>query len=114
MCTSKNTTPLFYKERKTYLGYSIGLDLLGAASYLIPGIGEIGDGFYAPFYGMMIFYMYKRNGKNAAMTGGILGTIEEILPGTDIFPTATLMWLYTYVLKKNNTLALMTQRKTNV
>ena len=27
--------------------------------------------------------------------------IEEIIPGFDLIPTFTLMWLYTYVLKKS-------------
>ena len=107
MIISEQTKDNFNKERKTYLWYSLGLDLLGMASYLLPGLGEISDGFYGPFYGMMIFYMYKRNGKTAAMTGGIFGTIEEVLPGTDIFPTATLMWLYFYVFKKDEILERM-------
>ena len=109
---SESTLNTFKKAKKTYLLYSVGLDLLGAASYLLPGMGEISDGFYAPFYGAMIFYMYKRNGKIPAMTGGILGMVEEILPGTDIFPTATLMWLFTYVFRKEEVLKEMEMRNT--
>ena len=37
-----------------------------------------------------------RKGKLAS----VLVFLEEILPGTDIIPTFTLMYLYTYVWKK--------------
>jgi hypothetical protein len=110
MAFSEDTLTTFKKSSKRCLWSSIGLDLLGAASYLLPGMGEISDGFYAPFYGMMIYYMYKENGKVPAMTGGIIGMIEEILPGTDIFPTASLMWFYVYVIKKNETLKRLQER----
>jgi hypothetical protein len=41
--------------------------------------------------------MYKGKIGQAA---GIVTFIEEIIPGLDVVPTFTLMWLYTYVFKK--------------
>ena len=31
---------------------------------------------------------------------GLFGTIEELSPFTDVIPTFTITWFYTYVLKK--------------
>jgi hypothetical protein len=33
-------------------------------------------------------------------TAGVLTFLEELLPGIDIIPTFTLMWIYTFVFKK--------------
>jgi hypothetical protein len=33
-------------------------------------------------------------------TAGVLAFLEELLPGLDIIPSFTLMWLYTYVIKR--------------
>ena len=42
--------------------------------------------------------MYRgTQGKIAA----VVVFLEEILPGLDIIPTFTLMWLYTFIWKKN-------------
>jgi hypothetical protein len=42
--------------------------------------------------------MYKGSiGKVA----GVVSFLEEILPATDIIPSFTIMWFYTYVFKKN-------------
>lgn len=32
--------------------------------------------------------------------GGLLGTVEELLPGLDFIPSFTLMWFYTYYIQK--------------
>ena len=40
--------------------------------------------------------MYKGKVGQAA---GIFTFVEEIIPGFDIIPSFTLMWLYTYVFK---------------
>jgi len=42
--------------------------------------------------------MYRgTQGKIAA----VIVFLEEILPGLDVIPTFTLMWLYTFIWKKN-------------
>jgi len=65
---------------------SLGLDMLGNATYFAPGVGEFGDTVFAPASAVMLKMMYNANGV------AMLGLVEELLPGTDIFPTATVAW----------------------
>lgn len=94
-----------FEERKgRHLTYSILLDLGGMATYLLPFLGEGFDIIYAPFYGIAIFTMYRMRAASAAI-GGVGGFVEEILPmATDWIPTASIMWAYNYVLKRDSTL----------
>ncbi len=76
---------------------SIIFDAIGYVSFFIPGIGEFSDIVWAPVSGWLMMRLYKgRAGKIA----GIIAFVEEALPGLDVIPTFTLMWLYTHVLKK--------------
>lgn len=69
-------------------------DAIGMVTYLIPVAGPFLDLLWAPYAAKKMSEMYSgRKGKIAS----ILVFIEEILPGTDIIPTFTLMWLYTFV-----------------
>jgi hypothetical protein len=78
------------------LAMSIIFDAVGYASFIIPGLGEFVDLAWAPAAAFLMTKMYKGNtGKIAA---GV-AFVEEILPGLDVIPTFTLMWLYTYVFK---------------
>lgn len=71
-------------------------DLIGMATMSIPVIGPFLDLAWAPFAAKKMSEMYPgRNGKLAY----ILVFIEEILPFTDIIPSFTLMWVYTYLIK---------------
>lgn len=80
------------KYKKLALG--ILFDALGYVTFLIPGIGEFGDIVWAPASAWLMTKLYKgRTGKIAAA----VSFIEEAMPGLDIIPTFTLMWLYTYV-----------------
>ncbi|OBQ56368.1 hypothetical protein JJL45_13955 [Tamlana sp. s12] len=73
---------------------SIVLDLIGCVSYFFPGVGEFIDVVWAPISGWIMTKMYKgKPGKIA----GVVSFVEEVLPGTDIIPTFTIMWFYTYV-----------------
>ena len=72
-------------------------DLIGMASYLVPGFGELIDFIWAPISGLAMFIMYK--GLKGAV-GGVFGAVEEILPGLDFIPSFTLMWFYTYYIQK--------------
>lgn len=65
----------------------VGLDLMGDASYFIPGLGEGIDIAYAPAQAIALKMMFHYSGLP------ILGFTEEILPGTDIIPSATIGWL---------------------
>ena len=83
------------KYKKLVLG--LLFDGVGMLSFTIPFIGEFSDLIWAPVAGWLMTRMYKgKIGQGA----GIFTFIEEIIPGLDIIPTFTLMWLYSYVFKK--------------
>ena len=85
------------KENKIkYLLLGLLFDALGMASFLIPGIGEFTDLIWAPISGWLMTRMYKGRIGQAA---GIFTFVEELLPGLDIIPSFTIMWIYTYLLK---------------
>lgn len=83
------------KYAKLFL--SLFFDGIGMLSYLIPWIGEISDLVWAPLSGLLMSKLYKGNIGKAAT---LFVIIEEALPGLDIIPTFTLMWIYTYLYKK--------------
>lgn len=64
----------------------IGLDFMGNASYLLPALGEVGDFGFAPAQAVALKMMFNANGIAA------LGLVEELLPYTDVVPTATIAW----------------------
>jgi len=73
------------------------LDGIGMISFSIPLIGEFSDVIWAPIAAIIMARMYKgRVGKVA----GVLTFIEEIIPFTDIIPSFTLTWIYTYYFQK--------------
>lgn len=75
-------------------------DAIGMASYAVPVIGPFLDLIWAPYAAKLMSGMYPgKKGKIAS----VIVFLEEILPGTDIIPTFTLMWLYTFVWKKETT-----------
>lgn len=75
----------------------LAYDLVGMATLGIPVIGPFLDLLWAPYAAKKMSEMYPgRKGKLAS----VLVFLEEILPGTDFIPTFTLMYLYTYVWKK--------------
>lgn len=76
---------------------SIILDLFGYATYAIPFLGELGDIVWAPVAGYLMTRIYKGT---AGKVGGIVAFIEEVVPFTDFIPSFSLMWVYTYVIKK--------------
>ena len=70
---------------------SIVLDIIGIIP--IPFM----DVIWAPISGYLMTRMYKgKEGKIA----GIISFLEEIIPFTDVIPTFTIMWFYSYVIKK--------------
>ncbi len=83
-------------RNKTFVK-GIAYDLIGMATVAIPLVGPFLDLLWAPYAAKKMSEMYPgRRGKLAS----VLVFIEEILPGTDIIPTFTLMYLYTHVWKK--------------
>ncbi|HSM62785.1 MAG TPA: hypothetical protein VK833_02485 [Gillisia sp.] len=72
-------------------------DAVGMATMAIPLVGPFLDIAWAPFAAKKMSEMYPgKKGKIAS----VLVFIEEILPFTDFIPSFTLMWLYTFVWKK--------------
>jgi len=69
---------------------SLIIDLVGVLSVGIPIIGDVLDIAWAPVSGYIIHSLY-----GVTMISW-LGVVEEILPFTDIVPTATIAWVYTY------------------
>lgn len=65
----------------------IGIDLLGDASFAIPGVGEVEDVAWAPLSAFLLQQLFGSN-----IVSGF-EFAKEILPGTDIIPVATLAWL---------------------
>lgn len=84
------------KQRNLILG--IVFDCIGMLSFSIPGIGEFSDVIWAPVSGFLMVWMYK------GIIGKISGSIsflEELCPFTDVIPTFTLTWIYTYYIRKD-------------
>lgn len=95
--------PLLYVPAISYVGLvlligfamatkfviSVIIDIIGMATYLIPGLGEFADAIWAPIQGILIYILYRN------LIGSGIGVVEELLPMTDAVPSATLMWFYT-------------------
>lgn len=76
---------------------SVILDLIGMSTFMIPFLGEFADVIWAPISGYLLTRIYK--GVSGKMVG-VVAFIEELIPFTDFIPTFTIMWFYTYRIKK--------------
>lgn len=75
------------------------LDGIGMLTLALPGLGEFLDLIWAPVAGWFMTRMYPgREGKIA----GVVAFLEELLPGLDVIPSFTLMWIYTFLLKRKS------------
>lgn len=84
-------------EKYKLLRQGIIYDVVGMVTMAIPVIGPFLDLLWAPFAAKKMNDMYKgTEGKIAS----VFVFLEEVLPFTDVIPTFTLMWLYTFVWKK--------------
>ncbi|RZN82674.1 MAG: hypothetical protein EVB11_07440 [Winogradskyella sp.] len=79
---------------------SLFLDAMGYISFIIPGIGEFSDIIWAPLAGFIMTKLYK--GKTGRIAG-VIAFLEEAFPFSDVVPTFTVMWFYTYILNKKST-----------
>lgn len=77
------------QQTSTSLVFCVLMDLIGYATYAIPGFGEFGDIIWAPVSALIF---YKTFGGWKGAFGGLFNFIEEILPGTDFIPSFTIMW----------------------
>lgn len=79
---------------------SILFDAIGMLSFVIPGIGEFSDIIWAP---ISVYFMTKMYKGTVGKVGAGISFLEEAgILGTDIIPTFTLTWLYTYLIKKEH------------
>lgn len=83
-----------HKSRNFFL--SILFDAIGMLSFTVPFVGEFSDVVWAPIAGYLMTVMYKGT---VGKVGGVLTFLEEILPFSDVIPTFTLTWIYTYWIK---------------
>ena len=75
------------REALNKLFLSIAIDIIGMATYIVPVAGEAGDLAWAPISAYLIYQLYG----NGVISG--LAFAEELLPGLDIIPTATIAWI---------------------
>ena len=96
---NQETPPIVAKksDKKTKLVLSLIFDGIGMLTYSAPLFGEVVDVVWAPISGILLLLMYKGT---AGKIAGLFGTIEELFPFTDVIPTFTITWFYTYVIKR--------------
>ncbi len=82
------------------------MDVIGYASFALPGLGEFSDIVWAP---ISAYIFYKTFGGWKGTFGGIFNFAEEILPFTDFIPTFTIMWVWQYFRKKQEDKTISTQ-----
>jgi len=86
-------------NKKKLLIKGLVYDAIGMASGAVPLVGGFLDILWAPYAARKMSAMYPgKKGKLAS----VLVFIEEILPFSDIIPTFTLMWLYTFVWQRED------------
>lgn len=76
------------EEMWAKLVVSLLIDLVGSSSYLLPIVGEGLDVAWAPMQTVLIMAMYDPTSPNLKY----VSFVEEVLPFTDIVPTATIGW----------------------
>lgn len=90
-------TVLKKSDKKTKLLLSLIFDGIGMLTYSAPLFGEVVDVVWAPISGILLMLMYKGT---AGKIAGLFGTIEELFPFTDVIPTFTITWFYTYIIRR--------------
>jgi len=78
---------------------SLLFDVLGMLTFTLPIVGESFDLVWAPISAVLIYKMY---GGTVGKVSGTISFLEEILPFTDVIPTFTLTWIYSFLIKKKN------------
>lgn len=67
---------------------SLAIDFVGSASFAVPVVGELADLLWAPVSAKLVSALYSESSPRIYY----LALLEELLPFTDIIPTATLGW----------------------
>ncbi|MEC5147846.1 hypothetical protein [Chitinophaga sp. 212800010-3] len=78
------------KKNTPSLWICILMDLIGCASYAVPGLGELSDVIWAPISALILYRMF---GGALGAYGGVFNFVEELFPGTDFIPTFTISWI---------------------
>jgi hypothetical protein len=86
-------------NKKINLILGILFDSIGMLSFTIPLVGEFSDVIWAPVAGYLMTRMYKGT---AGKVSGMVVFLEEIIPFSDIIPTFTLTWIYTYLIQNKD------------
>jgi hypothetical protein len=81
------------KEMWAKLVVSLLIDLIGSSSYLLPVVGEVSDLAWAPTQTILIMAMYDSTSPNLKY----VSFAEELMPFTDIVPSATIGWACEFV-----------------
>lgn len=76
----------------TKLFVSLAIDFIGSCSYLLPGVGEAFDLGWAPLQTILVAAMYD----DSTPSLKYISFVEEILPFTDLIPSATVGWCKEY------------------
>lgn len=85
------------QNKHTHLILGLLYDGIGMLSFTIPVIGEFGDVIWAPIAAWLMARMYKGTSGKVA---GVFTFLEELIPFTDFIPSFTMMWIYTYLIRK--------------
>ena len=88
-------------KQQPSLAFCIIMDVLGYATYAIPGLGELGDIVFAPISAIIFYAMF------GSWKGALFNFTEEILPGTDFIPTFTIAWIWRYFSSRKTSTAAM-------
>ena len=86
------------KYKLLLIGLLIDIGGIVTSSWVFPFIGDVADVVWAPLSAWLMTKLYKGT---AGKVGGVITFVEEIVPGLDLIPSFTLMWLYTYVFKES-------------
>lgn len=80
---------------------SVLVDLVGMASYLAPGLGEVADIGWAPIAGAINWMLFKGR---IGFFGGAFAFAEELLPGVDLIPSTTINWTQKFVIQNDKSM----------
>jgi hypothetical protein len=78
-------------KKQPSLVFCIIMDVLGFATYAVPGFGELADIVFAPVSAIVFYFMF------GSWKGALFNFTEEVLPGTDFIPTFTIAWFWNYI-----------------
>jgi hypothetical protein len=97
----------FESDKRLKLFLAIVIDLFGVISYLVPGYFEFIDVGVAPISAILVYVLFKKKLKWATFT-----FLEELLPFTDIIPSATIAWYDIYVSNQEKTIKELIESET--